>query len=567
MLSLTPRLGWIAFLSAVMALGAAPQSVTDKPVNNATGTFHFAVLPDRTGGNRPDVYESALAKLNLLQPEFVLCTGDLIDGYTTDPKVVAAQWDEFDALANRLQMPFHYVAGNHDISNPLMLEAWRSRHGSPWSSFVYEDVLFVTLHTEDRPFGGLGAEQLAWLQRTLAENAGVRWTMLFMHRPLWREQNQGGFEQVRAMLRGRKFTVFASHYHNYLKSSIDGMDAYILATAGGSSALRGVDVGEFDHVTWVTMKPDGPVVANLALSGILADDIVTEETVGRIRALRDGSWLHLAPVVHSGPDFLRLTLPLELRNPTDHPLQVRGTLAPAAGVVFAPAQLDEVVPPRQTVVRPLELVATGPAVSIHALNEAGVQLTLTGAYDVAGKSIALPAMQPVRLDWKHPVPPATEPVVLDGSLAEWPAAWFTTVEHPMAIKEDWDWHGPADGRFRFAVQQREGRVYVAVETFDDRVLTSASPDELQDKLMAVFRTSAGTTRVEGIAGTRTETACVRATATGLVAEFSLPLPAGEKSFHLNLGWQDHDRPENTKPSVLWWRDAAVAEFGEFILKP
>ena len=71
--------------------------------------------------------------------------------------------------------------------------------------------------------------------------------------------------------------------------------------------------------------------------------------------------------------------------------------------------------------------------------------------------------------------------------------------------------------------------------------------------------------VEGLAGIKTESACVRATTTGLVAEFSLPLPAGEKSFHLNLGWQDHDRPENTKPSVLWWRDAAVAEFGEFVL--
>jgi hypothetical protein len=59
---------------------------------------------------------------------------------------------------------------------------------------------------------------------------------------------------------------------------------------------------------------------------------------------------------------------------------------------------------------------------------------------------------------------------------------------------------------------------------------------------------------------------VRATATGLVAEFSLPLPAGEKSFHLNIGWQDHDRPENTKPSVLWWREPKAGG-AEFILAP
>jgi hypothetical protein len=66
---------------------------------------------------------------------------------------------------------------------------------------------------------------------------------------------------------------------------------------------------------------------------------------------------------------------------------------------------------------------------------------------------------------------------------------------------------------------------------------------------------------------KTPDACVRATPTGLIGEFSFALPVGEKSFHLNLGWQDHDRPENTKPSVLWWRDGAVVEFGEFILQP
>lgn len=554
-----------ALVLAVTAIGA-PVPYTEKPINAGPGVFHFAVLPDRTGGNRPGFYESAITKLNQLQPEFVMSTGDLIDGYTTDPKVMTAQWDEFDALVNRLEMPYHYVPGNHDISNLLMLDAWKARHGSPWSSFVHENVLFITLHTEDRPFGGIGAEQLAWLKETLATHAGVRWTMLFFHRPLWREENQAGFEQVRALLQGRKFTVFASHYHAYLKSSIDRMDAYILATAGGDSKVRGADVGELDHVTWVTMKPDGPVVANLALSGILPDDLVTEETVVRVRALRDGGWLRIKPVVHDKPDFQRLTLPIELRNPTDQPLRVRASLAAAGGVSFSPAQIDREVPPRQNVIMSMELVADAGSATIHAVNEARVRLTLTGAYDLEGKTISLPATQPVRLDWKHPLPTAAQPITVDGDLGEWPAETFTTVEQPMTIKEDWDWKGPADGRFRFAVQQRDGNVYVAVETFDDRVLVSVRNDELQDKLFVVLRTSAGTTQLEGTAG-GPPNARVRLTPTGQAGEFVFPLPAGEKSFHLNLGWQDHDRPENTKPSVLWWRDGNVSEFGEFVLQP
>ena len=194
-------LRWIAaLLLAVPAFAQQPSNPV--PVNPSPGTFRFAILPDRTGSNRPGVYESALTKLNLLQPDFVLSTGDLIDGYTTDPKVLAAQWDEFDALVSRLQMRFHYVPGNHDISNPVMLDAWKRRHGPPWSSFVYQDVLFLILHTEDRPLGGIGAEQIAWLKETLAANASVRWTLVFCHQPLWRESDQRGFEQRDRVVRG-----------------------------------------------------------------------------------------------------------------------------------------------------------------------------------------------------------------------------------------------------------------------------------------------------------------------------------------------------------------------------
>jgi hypothetical protein len=566
MLSLTPRIGWLGLLLVIATEGAAQSPFTAAPDNRAPGTFRFAILPDRTGSNRPGFYESALTKLNLLQPEFVLCTGDLIDGYTTDPKVLAAQWDEFDALVNRLQMRFHYVAGNHDISNPVMAEAWRQRHGAPWSSFVYQDVLFLCLHSEDRPFGGLGAEQIAWAKQAITANAGVRWTMVFLHRPLWREANQAGFEQIRAALQGRKFTVFASHYHNYLKSSVDGMDAYVLATAGGGSPLRGVEVGELDHVMWVTMKPDGPVVANLALDGILPDDLVTEATHPLVSALRDGHWLKIHPLVHSGPDLARLTLRVDLVNRTDAPLHVNGSLTPAAGVTFSPATINEVVPRHQTKVLSVDVAAAGP-LTIHAVNEAQPRLTLNGSYLIGSRTVTQPASAPLRLDWNRAAPRAAAPIVLDGDLREWPAALFTTVAHPMAITEDWDWHGPDDGTFRFAVQLRDGRVFVAIETTDERVISSDNPDDLQDRLLVVLRAGANTMKAEGVAGTASDRVVVRAKPTGLVGEFSLPLPAGERSFHLNVGWVDHDRPENTKPSVLWWRDPAVTEFGGFTVAP
>ena len=495
-----------------------------------------------------------------------MSVGDLIDGYTTDPKVWNAQWLEFEKTVTRLDLPFYYVPGNHDISNPELLAVWKQRRGAPWFSFVYQNVLFIGLHTEDREGGGLGAEQIAWVRKTLAEHTDVRWTMLFFHRPLWLETKPSGYEQVAAALHGRPYTVFSGHLHYYLKGVRDGMNHYGLATTGGSSKNRGVEFGEFDHVTWVTMKPDGPVVVNLKLDGIIPGDVVTEATHPRLEALREGTWFRTAPVVNAASTFQRLTLPLQFRNPTDHPLHVSGQLAPVAGVRFEPAQIDHVVAPQQTDTFPVEIVADGPAASIHALNEAALELILTGSYEVNGQQLSLPTHQRLRLDWRHAAPRAEKPIQLDGNLSEWPAETFTMVEHPMAIQESWDWSGPTDGRFRFAVQQREGKIYVAVETFDNRVITAGDPTALQDKLFVILKTSGGATKLEGGAGQTDAQACVRATPTGLVGEFVLPL-LGEKTFRLNIGWQDHDRPENTKPSVLWWRNEDEVKFGVFDLEP
>lgn len=540
--------------------------VTDRPVNNAPGVFRFAIVADRSGGIRPGVFEGAVSKLKLLQPEFVMSVGDLIDGYTTDPKVWNAQWLEFEKIIGRLDLPFYYIPGNHDISNPELLSTWKQRRGDPWFSFVYQKVLFIGLHTEDREGGGLGAEQIAWARKTLAGHADVRWTMLFFHRPLWLEAKQAGYEEVAAALQGRPYTVFSGHLHHYLKGERDGMSHYGLATTGGGSKNRGVEFGEFDHVTWVTMKPDGPIVVNLKLDGIIPGDVVTEATHPRLDALREGTWFRTAPVVHIAPTFQRLTLPFQFLNPTDHPLHVSGQLAPVAGVRFEPAQINHVVPPQQTDAVPVEIIAEGPSASIHDLNEAAAALVLTGSYEVNGQKLSLPTHQRLRLDWRHTAPRAEKPIQLEGNLGEWPEETFALVKQPMSIQESWDWSGPADGRFRFAVQQRDGKIYVAIETFDDRVISAADPSALQDKLYVQLRTSAGTTKLEAVADRTDAQACVRATPTGLVGEFIFSLPPGEKTFRLNLGWQDHDRPENTKPSVLWWRSESVTEFGVFIVE-
>src|SRR5262245_29893090 len=78
-------------------------------LNNDADDFQFVIVSDRTGGHREKVFSRAVEQINLLQPEFVLSVGDLIEGYTKDPEKAAAEWREFQSYTARLQMPFFYV--------------------------------------------------------------------------------------------------------------------------------------------------------------------------------------------------------------------------------------------------------------------------------------------------------------------------------------------------------------------------------------------------------------------------------------------------------------------------
>ncbi len=45
----------------------------------------------------------------------------------------------------------------------------------------------------------LGAEQVAWFRRVLAEHQNVRWTFISMHRPGWRPQSPGFSTLIQSM--------------------------------------------------------------------------------------------------------------------------------------------------------------------------------------------------------------------------------------------------------------------------------------------------------------------------------------------------------------------------------
>jgi len=256
------------------------QPWTDQAFMNDPMDFQFAIVTDRTGGCRAGVFREAVTQLNLLQPEFVMSVGDLIEGYTENHDTLSQQYDEMDEILSNLEMRFFRVPGNHDISNNVMLNMYHERYGLPYYHFVYKNTLFLVISTEDPPFGNISDTQVNYIQEALNNNMNVRWTFVFMHRPLFvqpGDKQPEGWVHIDSMLLDRPHTVFIGHTHHYNKYEKHGQSYICLATTGGASELRGTSFGEFDHIVWITMTDKGPIIANLLLDGIFDENVKIAE--------------------------------------------------------------------------------------------------------------------------------------------------------------------------------------------------------------------------------------------------------------------------------------------------
>jgi len=116
------------------------------------------------------VYEA-----NLLNPDMVIATGDIVDVET-----IAAAWNYLQGTMLRLERPSYLLPGNHDYSGAS--GNYYRRYGGPTNYTVaIGDFLLVALTTTGG--GYLGMDQLAWAEKVLRENPG-KVKILAYHHPL-----------------------------------------------------------------------------------------------------------------------------------------------------------------------------------------------------------------------------------------------------------------------------------------------------------------------------------------------------------------------------------------------
>lgn len=293
--------------------------------------LHFAVIGDRTGLARPGVFEQAMRQVGWMQPEFVINVGDLVEGYAGERSTLEGEWHHIEQAIATLDRPFFFVPGNHDLGNDLALDIWKQRRGTPWYHFIYKDVLFLCMDTEDPPasmpeemvkgfrqmaagmvtdpegtehklheglarvnaerasgaaFGGsllnsarFSQEQMDYFRRVIDANANVRWTFVLMHKPAW-DTPDSGFSEIETLLAERPYTVIAGHNHYYRYQKRAGRDYITMGTAGAISHQEGP--GRMDHIAWITLEAKkAPSIAQIRLTGLLDTSGESGQTLAR----------------------------------------------------------------------------------------------------------------------------------------------------------------------------------------------------------------------------------------------------------------------------------------------
>lgn len=443
-----------------------PNAYTHLNVRNNPRDFQFAIISDRTGGERAGKFREGVRKINLLHPEFVMSVGDGIEGYTENLEQMHREWDELDAIMSEFDAPFFYVPGNHDISNAVMLEEWQKRYGSPFYHFRYQDVLFIILNSEDPPPKQLSDDQLAFIESTLQEHDDVRWTLFFMHVPLWGFDHPTNWEKVEAMIADRPYTVFAGHTHNYMKTERQGRRYIVLATTGGGSQLLGPANGTFDQVAWVTMTDEGPVLANLFLNGIWNENVRTPEVVGLVRPLEQGLALQTSPIHVEDETFARGTSTVTLANPADRPMLLEAWVHTPPGVAVTPTFIRRELSGKENATVELRIEA---ATALPWLAMAAPHIEYRMVYDVEGR-------EPLEYRLRHqllvdgPISCAPVDATVDGELKEWPGLRLSGSQPAQIDHALHSWQGTGDGSFRFDAGYDDEFVYIAVHVSDDDLL-------------------------------------------------------------------------------------------------
>ena len=320
----------MALLLPIAASAEQPDFMPGTPVFErpwpSPDKFTFAIIGDKTDGDSTGwpVYDRIIDEINLRHPDFVINVGDMIQGADTYAEA-DSQWAEYRQHSDRLQVPFIYMPGNHDVGNVGGREYWQRNIGRTYYSFDYKGCHFLVLNSTEIEVKGTAAfseEQIAWARNDLATHSDARHTFVLLHHPAWicERPLRDGWEPIEQALGDRRYTVFHGHTHGYDLTWRNGHRCFCTAMTGcfGVGYTSAPQMGQFDHYALVTVDGDSAYVSIHAPGKAYREDISTpgfREAVFSIVGLDTD-----AEGINEPTTSVAATL--RLRNPLEEPVSV-----------------------------------------------------------------------------------------------------------------------------------------------------------------------------------------------------------------------------------------------------
>ena len=204
------------------------------------------------------MYDDLIARVNAMNPEFVVHLGDI-----TDPVPVSPEFDDsaqvFHKASEVFSMPYYLVPGNHDVGEKIhpalpkindevsitkhAIDQYEQHFGRQRYSFEHGGCLFLVINTMLLNSGlEEEQEQWDWLEKTLHDNVGKR-VFVFAHYPLYlsARDEPDFYDNIDEPARARLIELlehykvegyYAGHVHNFFYNYLNGMHQFVLPSTG-----------------------------------------------------------------------------------------------------------------------------------------------------------------------------------------------------------------------------------------------------------------------------------------------------------------------------------------------
>ncbi|TKJ46329.1 hypothetical protein CEE34_09140 [Candidatus Aerophobetes bacterium Ae_b3a] len=147
----------------------------------------------------PVAYKRILTDINLINPDLIVHTGDLVFGYGDSEEQLKIEYSKVGKLISTVVPKIYFVPGNHDFQTPLTTKHFIELTGQKrdYFSFDREGVTFIILNSDvPGQVREITGEHRKWLENELEKKKSSRGIFVFMYRPPFSFLKEQGVQYI-----------------------------------------------------------------------------------------------------------------------------------------------------------------------------------------------------------------------------------------------------------------------------------------------------------------------------------------------------------------------------------